>query len=184
MLIRPLPFGMGIDDAWRRTAMLTERWMPWAVTSGLLISAGLVCGAAWLATPRSEETRPAAAPCPHVKGQCKIRSVQCRHGIVLTNNGDPNRKELVEADRTCCVVLDSAENLGRAELRLIDETPNRLPRVLSVRPVEITRGTSVITLAVHEIPESLTAVVEWPGGHVEPVSAKVAIAQHLRSADR
>jgi hypothetical protein len=163
--------------------MLTERWMPWAVTSGLLISAALVCGAAWLATPTGKESRPAAAPCPHAKGQCKIRSVQCRHGIVLTNNGDPNQKELVEADKTCCVVLDAAENLGLARLRLVDETPNRLPRELSVRPVEVTRGTSVITLAVHEIPESLTAVVEWPGGRVEPVSQKFTIAEHLRSAD-
>jgi len=27
--------------------MLTSRWMPWAVALVMLLSAGLVCGAAW-----------------------------------------------------------------------------------------------------------------------------------------
>lgn len=158
--------------------MLTKRWMPWAVTLGLLISAALVCGAAWLATSPSKNRQPAAAPCPPVFGQCLIRSMQCRHGIVMTHSGDPTRTELVEARKSCCVVLDASENLGQARLRLVDETPNRLPRDLSVRPVTITRGTSVITLAVHEIPERLTAVVEWPGSQREPVTRSVDLPQH------
>jgi len=164
--------------------MLTERWMPWAVTSGLLVSVGLVCGAAWVATSGGNEKRPAVSPCPHAKGQCKIRSVQCRQGIVLTNHRDSSRKELVEAEKTCCIVLDAAEYLGLARVRLVDETPNGLPRELSVRSVEIARGTSVVTVAVHEIPETLTAVVEWPGGLVEPVTRRIVTAQQMTSADR
>jgi len=166
--------------------MLTERWMPWAVTGGLLLSASLVCGAAWYAS--STETKPvqtAANPKATLSSRCgcRIESVQVRrHGPRMvpparTPDGAPGP---FTPDATCVLLVHSETPIGRARVSMIADADS-CGRIVATERFEFRRGHNVVSLACHSMTEPAKVVIETQTGIVSaPVS--LPSAEELRTA--
>lgn len=154
--------------------MLTERWMPWAVTGGLLVSASLVCGAAWFASATDHAAAPVEkSPPPAVSGPCgcRIDSVQVRHpsGTVLKRRAEFD-SDAGTAVSQCVLLVHSECPVGRARVSVI-ASPDSCGRLVATERCEFRSGHNVVSLACHATAEPAAVVIETPTGTVmAPIS--------------